>query len=151
MILLHTHVWVWWIQGDPRVGSCIARLDSARSGSVLVSAISCWEIAVLHTRRRLMLGRPLPEWVAAAIHDAAVCVVDVTPQVALESEMLPGDFHRDPADRMLVASARLLDCSLLTEDRRIREYPHVRAMTCRNTRHARNNAPVTDVRGPDRT
>lgn len=131
MILLDTHVWVWWVQKDSRMGACTDMLDAAPPGDVAVSAVSCWEVAVLHARRRLEFDCTLDEWLRAALHEAAVNVVNLTPTIAVESERLPGEFHRDPADRMLVATARILGCGLLTEDRKILEYPHVDAFDLR--------------------
>lgn len=128
VILLDTHVWVWWVQNDPRMGTCTSLLDAARPADVAVSAVSCWEVAVLHARGRLVLDGSLDEWLEAALQDAAVSVVNLTPAIAVESVRLPGEFHRDPADRMLVATSRILGCRLLTEDRKILDYAHVDAL-----------------------
>lgn len=128
MILLDTHVWVWWIQNDPRMGVCTSILDAARVADVAVSAVSCWEVAVLHARGRLVLDGSLDEWLDAGLHAAAVSIVNITPAIAVESVRLPGEFHRDPADRMLVATSRILGCRLLTEDRKILDYRQVDAL-----------------------
>jgi len=128
VIVLDTHVWAWWVQNDPRMGTCTPLLDAARPADVAVSAVSCWEVAVLHARGRLVLDISLDEWLQAALHDAAVSVVNLTPAIAVESVRLPGEFHRDPADRMLVATSRILGCPLLTEDRKILDYAHVDAL-----------------------
>jgi PIN domain nuclease of toxin-antitoxin system len=135
VILLDTHVWVWWVQNDPRMGACTEKLDLAPPTEVIVSAISCWEVAVLHSRGRLTFDCSLDEWLHAGLHESAVSIVNVTPEIAVESVRLPGDFHRDPADRMLVATARILNCGLLTEDRRILEYPHVNALDLASYAH----------------
>ena len=127
MILLDTHVWVWWVQNDPRMGAGTHILDAAPPADVAVSAVSCWEVAVLHARGWLVFDCSLDVWLEAALHEAAVSVVHLTPSIAVESARLPGEFHRDPADRMLVATARILGCGLLTEDRKILEYRHVDA------------------------
>ncbi len=105
MILLDTHVWAWWVQNDNRMGAATPILDAVPPADIAVSAISCWEVAALHARGRLVFDCPLDEWLDAALRDAAETVVDVTPAIAVASERLPGEFHRDPADRMLVASA----------------------------------------------
>ena len=119
MILLDTHVWIWWVQNDPRIESATSILDAVPPADIAVSAISCWEVAALHARARLVFDCPLDEWLRAALHEAAVSIANLTPTIAIESERLPGEFHRDPADRMLVASARILSCELLTADHKI--------------------------------
>ena len=142
VILLDTHVWVWWVQNDARIGDCTRELDLAPAAKIAVSAVSCWEVAVLHARGRLVFDCSLKVWMEAALEEALVRVVDLTPAIAIESEQLPGEFHCDPADRMLVATARLLDCYFLTEDRRILAYSHVRAIDLRIFRGA---ALVSDL------
>ncbi len=128
MILLDTHVWVWWVQNDSRMSACTPFLDAARPAEVAVSAVSCWEVAVLHAKGRLVLDVSLDEWLQAALYDAAVSIVNLTPAIAVESVRLPGELHRDPADRMLIATSRFLRCRLLTEDRKILDYSHVEAL-----------------------
>jgi PIN domain nuclease of toxin-antitoxin system len=132
VILLDTHVWVWWVQNDPRMGAASSTLDAAPHSDVAVSAVSCWEVAALHARGRLVFDCSLDEWLEAALRDAAVSVVNLTPGIAVESERLPGELHRDPADRMLIATARTLDCGLLTADQKILTYKHVDAFDLRD-------------------
>ncbi|MBI5863986.1 MAG: type II toxin-antitoxin system VapC family toxin [Planctomycetes bacterium] len=128
MILLDTHVWVWWIQGDPRVASCAPILDAAPAEAVIVSAISCWEVAVLHARGKLVFDCPLDSWFDAAIRAAGVRIADVNAQIAVESTRIPDWPHRDPADRILVATARFLGCDFVTEDTKILAYRHANAI-----------------------
>ena len=127
MILLDTHVWVWWVQNDPRMANATPLLDALPASGLAVSAVSCWEVATLHARGRLEFEESLDEWLDAALHDAMVSVINLTPAVAVEAARLPEYGHRDPADRMLVATARILGLRILTEDRRILDYPHVNA------------------------
>ena len=91
-----------------------------------VSAISCWEVAMLATHNRIALTIPPLQWVDSALTHPDVVLLQLTPQIAVESVILPDWDHRDPADRMIVATARAHDCPIVTEDARIRTYLHVR-------------------------
>ena len=126
MILLDTHVWVWWVHGHPRLTREYQEiLASQESGGLAVSAISCWKVAKLVEHRRLVLPCPTAQWLDQALSYPGVRLVELTPRIAAESAALPGEFHRDPADQILVATARVLGCPLVTADEKIRNYPHV--------------------------
>ncbi len=127
MILLDTHVWVWWVHGDASLPAPLSALleDSEESG-IAVSAISCWEVAKLVERGRLTLPCPVSDWLRQALGYPGVRLVELTPQICVESTQLPGAFHRDPADQIIVATARVLDVSLVTVDGKILAYPHVK-------------------------
>jgi PIN domain nuclease of toxin-antitoxin system len=90
-----------------------------------VSCISCWEVAKLVELGRLAVSLPVAEWLDLGAVDPGIQLLHLTPQIAVASTQLPGDFHKDPADQIIVATARTLDCPLLTEDQRILQYPHV--------------------------
>lgn len=125
MILLDTHVWIWWINGDTRLPfPCVSHLDKLPIGEAAVSVFSCWEVAMLHSRERLDLGRPLDEWLALALDRAKVRALELSHQIAVDSCRLPGKFHGDPADRIIVATARSHACPLVTADAKILAYPH---------------------------
>lgn len=79
-----------------------------------VSVISCWEIAKLVEYGRLALACPVEEWMGQALGYPGVQLIPLTPQIAIESTKLPGNFHRDPADQITVATARVYDILLLT-------------------------------------
>ncbi len=129
MIILDTHVWVWWVHADDRLTPAQARLIEANeSGRIGVSAITCWEVAKLVERRRLVLPTRLEEWFELALSYPGVSLVELTPAIVVESTRLPGEFHRDPADQIIVATARVHDCPLVTSDRRILQYPHITAI-----------------------
>lgn len=126
MILLDTHVWVWWMTHDPRLtGRLQARFDGDRSDRLGVSVISCWEVAQLVSKQRIGLDRPTYDWIQSALNMPRVELVAFGPDIAVEANELPEPFHRDPADRILVATARLLRVPLLTADAKILDYPHV--------------------------
>ena len=136
-LLLDTHVWVWFVTGDatrlsPRVVSRIER--TVRDGRCLVSVISVWELAMLEAKGRVRLGGALDAWVAASRRPPGVTIAELTPAIAIESTRLPGDMHGDPADRMLIATARTLGGVLVTCDERILVYAkagHLRALDAR--------------------
>lgn len=119
--LLDTHAWIWWIDQDRRLGaSVIAALDALpREERPYLSDISLWEVATLIERGRLSLDIPLAEWLDAAAHPRSVRIVPISTAIAAAVAELPASFHRDPADRIIVATARVLDAPILTHDKRI--------------------------------
>jgi PIN domain nuclease of toxin-antitoxin system len=119
--LLDTHAWVWWISGDPRLAVREREvLDSlSPSERPVLADISLWEVATLVERGRLELDMDLERWLAIASAPATVELARVTPAVAAEVARLPERFHRDPADRLIVATARVRKLSVLTRDRKI--------------------------------
>lgn len=128
MIVLDTHAWIWWVDGDERLTLAQRDVISAEEGSLIgVSAISCWEVAKLVELGRLALSCSLEEWLDQALSYPGVQLIALTPEIAIESTRLPGDFHRDPADQIIVATARVYSCSLVTSDEKILKYPHVLA------------------------
>ena len=119
MILLDTHIWIWWLNGSPNLPSRLRNLlDSSGTEGLCVSAISCWEMAKLVANGRLGLTIPVEAWIRTALQPP-MKLLALTPEVAVESTRLPGDFHRDPADQIIVATARLLHCRLMTLDAQI--------------------------------
>ena len=126
MIVLDTHTWVWWVHGDERLTQAQREIITANESDLIgVSAISCWEIAKLVEYQRLELSNPLEEWFDQALNYPGVQLLALTPEIAIESTRLPGQFHRDPADQIIVATARVYGCSLVTSDDKILNYPHV--------------------------
>src|SRR5690606_2168339 len=98
----------------------------AAGESVLVSAISAWEIAMLVRRGRLALSMHVDEWLLAVQGIECVSIIPISAEVAVQSVSLPGEFHQDPADRMIVALARERNATLITADEKIHRYAHVR-------------------------
>jgi PIN domain nuclease of toxin-antitoxin system len=119
--LLDTHAWIWWVEGDRRLPRRVRdTLDHLpREGRPYLSAISLWEVAMLAERGRIAFSVSLPEWLSAAAHPRSVRIVPISPEIAAETAALPASFHSDPADRLIVASCRVLDLPLLTRDTRI--------------------------------
>lgn len=132
MIVLDTHALLWWVNGDGDLSDnanlAIKNEWSSDNGAILVSAMSAWEIAMLVSANRLMLAMPLDNWLEAASSIDKVSFVAVEAQIAVESTRLPGEFHKDPADRMIVALARHLNVPLVTADATILAYKHVKSI-----------------------
>lgn len=130
MIVLDTGPWIWWVSDpsriSPRARRAIEREEGA--GGLMLSAISVWELALKHGIGKLELDRDLRSWVAVAITYPGIRVVPLDTDDAIESTFLPGKFHRDPADRFIVALARRLGARVVTSDRRILEYEHVESL-----------------------
>jgi PIN domain nuclease of toxin-antitoxin system len=127
MIVLDTHIWVWWVHGDSTLPASIrALLDSSEQTGIAVSAISCWEVAKLVERGRLTLPCPVFDWLQQALSYPGIRLIELSPRICVESTQLPGGFHRDPADQIIVATARVLDAPIVTVDGKILEYPHVK-------------------------
>lgn len=130
MILLDTHIWLWLLH-DPVQLSSQARtaIDSEEpQNGLLVSAISVWEIAVKSTTGKLTLPLPIDEWYALAQTHSGIVSEHLNPLDAIASTQLPDTFHKDPADRILVAIARRYGIPLVTRDANIRNYPHVQTI-----------------------
>lgn len=121
--LLDTHVLLWWLEDRDRLSPRHREIiESAGPEAPLgVSDITLWEIAMLESQGRIRLAIPLREWLEAAVAPPLVRRQGVTPAIAAEVARLPDSFHRDPADRILVATARVLGATLLTQDGRIIE------------------------------
>lgn len=129
MIVLDTHVWIWWVHADPRLTPELQRtLDAHEQTGLGVSAISCWEVAKLVEYKRLVLPYPVSHWLDQALTYPGVQLLDLTPGVAVASTQLPGEFHKDPADQIIVATALLRGCPVVTVDEKIRKYPYVQVL-----------------------
>lgn len=126
MIVLDTHIWVWWVHGSSHLTNQQNQwLRQYESRGLGVSAISCWEVAKLVEYKRLTLPCSVGDWMKQALAYPGVRLLELTPEIALESTQLPGTFHRDPADQIIVATARIYRCALLTSDTKILSYPGV--------------------------
>jgi len=122
-VLLDTHVWLWWILGSHRL---LARervaLDRLASRAALrLAAVSLWETQMLHAKGRLTLDRPFAVWIRDAAAAAVVEIVPLDVEVVVALDGLPASFHGDPADRLIVATARAHRVRLATHDRAIRK------------------------------
>lgn len=127
MIILDTHVWLWWLH-DPkklsrRASNAIKNAEA--DASIRVSAISVWEVAVKTALGKLSLPLDIHRWYEMASAYPAITIEPLFPLDAIDSTVLPGHFHQDPADRIIVAMARRYDAPLATVDQKILDYEHV--------------------------
>jgi PIN domain nuclease of toxin-antitoxin system len=118
-----THVLLYWLDGGSRLTEAQRKAVAGASDDepLLVSDISLWEVATLVNLNRIRLRLLLRDWLESAVAPPLVRRVSISPAVAAEVAALPDSFHRDPADRIIVATARVLGATLLTQDRRIME------------------------------
>lgn len=130
--LLDTHVLLWWIADSKRLTPqmrAIVKHISAEN-PIYLSDISLWEIAMLVGLGRVRLDRPLREWLELASAPPLVQVERITPAIAAATAELPESFHRDPADRVIVATAKLLGATLVTADKLIAKSGLVGCVGC---------------------
>jgi PIN domain nuclease of toxin-antitoxin system len=122
--LLDTHIWLWLVASETALAPAaqeVAR-NAAATGALLISMISIWEIAMLATRGRISLGRPVMAWVEEALARSGATVEPLSPEIAVASCHLPGGFRSDPADEIIIATARVTGATLMTRDRHILRY-----------------------------
>jgi len=126
MILLDTHIWIWWVVGHQRLTSkhqeCLQEHQTTGLG---VSIISCWEITKLVEKNRLQFSCPADKWFEQALNYPGVRLLELTLPIVLEAFQLPRPFHNDPADQLIVATAIIHKIPLLTVDQKILDYPYV--------------------------
>lgn len=123
-LVLDTHIWVWLVEGDPNLRPRLRRrIEScAREDELLVSAISTWEVSMLEAKGRITFDQECMDWVRDALSAPGIRLAPLDPSVAVASTRLPGAFHGDPADRIIVATARAYACPLVTSDSNIIAY-----------------------------
>ena len=128
--VLDTHAWLWWVVHDPRLSDAgrDAVEGARRKGTLWLSAFSIWEVAKKVQKGQLVPDRPLDDWLDQATTPAGFHVAELTRAVLVESCRLPGGFGGDPADAIIVATARSLGAALVTKDERIRGYDQVRTI-----------------------
>lgn len=133
MLLLDTHSWIWFAQGNEKIKRSVIKKieESIQNRTLFIAAISQWEVAMLIEKSRIILNEPAINWIKQAIEDLHIKVLPLTAEIAIESSQLPGAFHGDPADRMIVATARLHHLTLITRDTKILQYAqnkHLKAL-----------------------
>lgn len=122
VVVLDTHVWLWWLSRPEKLSE--RALDAIeRSDSIGISAISCWEVAMLARRGRIALDREPRRWVRQALSRPGLVALALTPKLALDAEDLEEEgFGADPADRMIYATARDCGAVLVTKDSSLRRF-----------------------------
>ena len=127
--LLDTHIWVWFNTLPEKLPEDMLSLITGHQYHCLyLSAISIWEVCKLSERGRLKLSMPPHKWIKEALNIADLHIAEITPDIACASCLLPGDFHKDPADQIIVATAREMGIPILTMDAKIKNYPYVRTI-----------------------
>ncbi|HQU36675.1 MAG TPA: type II toxin-antitoxin system VapC family toxin [Anaerolineales bacterium] len=130
MIVLDTHVWVWWVHGGEQLTkNQISAIQANEDDVIGISAITCWEVAKLVELGRLELSTPVEKWIEEALNYPGIRFLELSPEISVESTRLPGEFHRDPADQIIVATARIYNCALVTSDEQIIEYSHIKTIS----------------------
>lgn len=130
MIVLDTHVLLWWVS-NPEQLSRKARNTIERTiseGSIYISSISAWEIAMLVERKRLALTMDVKDWITSCEAIPYIKFIPVTNGIAIKAVQLTGDIHNDPADRIIVATALSMGVALVTMDQKLRNYQYVKTV-----------------------
>ncbi len=131
MVVIDTHVLIWWVSGSKLLSKPASKTinDTLESNDeIIISSISAWEVAMLIQKDRLVLNMDVENWVDEVSQIEGVRFMSVDNEIGIKSTMLPGDFHKDPADRFIVATARKLAVPLITADEKIINYPHVETL-----------------------
>lgn len=127
MTLLDTHAWIWWATASPHLSKRAAKAIESVD-ALGVSAISCWEVAMLVAKGRLVLDRDPEVWLDQALKLPRVQLLPLSPRIAVRSARLGGARLADPADCIIVATALEFGCPIASKDERIRSFPSVRVV-----------------------
>jgi PIN domain nuclease of toxin-antitoxin system len=125
LLVLDTHIWIWLLNGNAQrlsVESLAAIEQASQSGQLGVSAISVWEVGMLEAKGRIRFSQICLDWVRQALSAPGLRLLSLSPEIAIESSRLPGQIQGDPADRILAATTRILDATLVTQDRLLLDY-----------------------------
>ncbi len=126
--LLDTHTWIWWNMHPEKLSSKVQALLSTPEHyeGILLSAISPWEFSKLLEKEKIGISCNPEEWISEALTMPKLRLVPLTPTIAYRSTSLPQPFHNDPGDQIIVATAREENATILTKDKFIQQYKHVR-------------------------
>lgn len=130
MIVLDTHVWVWWVSESGELPRRVKKLidTSAIEHPIQISSISAWEIAMLVKKGRLQLTMSAEDWIAKCEALPFLRFIPVDNRIFLRAVALPEPLHNDPADRIIVSTALHLGARLITRDEKLRAYAHVKTV-----------------------
>ena len=130
MIMLDTHTWIWFISKPEVLSKRAMKAVSAavKEKSVLISSISAWEVALLVVKKRLKLSLDVTDWIAKSERLPFIQFIAVSNSIAIKSANLPQPLHPDPADRIIIATALSAGAPLVTKDKKLLNYPHVKTI-----------------------
>jgi PIN domain nuclease of toxin-antitoxin system len=130
MIVLDTHAWIWFASNPENLSKKAQKaVEAAREEKgVLISSISVWEIALLVAKKRLKLTLDVTDWVAKSEILPFIQFIPVTNSISIKAVNLPGSLHSDPADRIIIATALSVGAVLVTKDKKISSYGHVKTV-----------------------
>lgn len=124
MIMFDTHSWIWWINESAKLSDNAVRA-SKQSDTLGVSIISCWEVAMLVAKQRIGFKMDVQDWIDQALKRPKIQLVPLDPKSVILSTRLPGEFHDDPADRLIVATCLNLGLPLITKDKHITRWGQI--------------------------
>lgn len=130
MIVLDTHAWIWFTSNPEALSKKAKKaVDAAvKEKNVLVSSISAWEVALLVKNKRLKLSMDVTDWIAKSEILPFIQFIPVSNSIAVKSVNLPQPLHSDPADRVIIATALSTGALLVTKDKKISDYSHVKTI-----------------------
>lgn len=130
--LLDTHTWIWLFSGSKELSQpAIDAIDNwGKQGKVFISAISVWELSMLVAKQRIVLSKPIKQWIKESLAQPGMNLASLSPEIAIESSFLPGKFHGDPSDRIICATSRIGNLTLFTRDKKILEYSNTKYIHC---------------------
>ncbi len=128
--VLDTHTWIWWNANPDKLSIDVKELlgNPDRFSEILLSAISPWEFCKLIEKKRYLISNHPLEWIDQALKMTKLRLVPLTPAISYRSTSLPGSFHADPADQIIVATVMEENAILITKDGLIQNYPHLRTL-----------------------
>ncbi|RPH53086.1 MAG: type II toxin-antitoxin system VapC family toxin [Desulfobacteraceae bacterium] len=128
--ILDTHAWIWWHMSPDKLSRKAQKVieNMNRTNEILLSAISLWEFSKLLEKKRIGISCDPEDWIKSALDMPKLRLAPLSPILAYRSTILPQPFHNDPADQIIVATAREENATILTKDERILAYKHVRSL-----------------------
>ena len=146
-VVLDTHALVWLLAGNRRLSPTVAEVvrQAADTNQAFVSAITPWEIAMLVAKNRLTFACDVQTWLDDALSQPGISLAPLLPAIAVDSTRLPGTMHADPADRIIVATARHFHATLITTDTQLLAYGrtgHVSVLDSSSSESTTPNEPA---------
>ncbi len=128
--MLDTHTWIWWHMNPQKLSQKVKRIvgNTDRYNEILLSAISPWEFSKLLEKKKIGISCDPEDWINSALDMPKFRLIPLSPVLAYRSTVLPQPFHSDPADQIIVATAREENATILTKDERILTYKNVRSL-----------------------